>query len=87
MKSPRTLTASSVFPGQALESAKLKKGSRVLVHAGAGGVGSFAVQLAKVHYGAYVVATSGPKNTAFLKEEVCPPPTLPLSLLFSSILA
>lgn len=54
---------------QALESAKLPKGARVLVHAGAGGVGTFAVQLAKVHFGAYVVATSGPKNTAFLKEE------------------
>jgi hypothetical protein len=29
-------------------------------------VGVFAVQLAKVHWGAYVVATGGPKNQSFL---------------------
>ena len=55
---------------QALRAATLQKGSRVLVHAGSGGVGTFAVQLAKTHFEAYVVATSGPTNTAFLKEEV-----------------
>eukprot|EP00884_Botryococcus_braunii_P009302 jgi/Botrbrau1/18373/Bobra.0179s0091.1 len=53
---------------QALESASLSPGQRVLVVAGAGGVGHFAIQLAKVHWGAYVVATAGPKNQEFLKE-------------------
>ena len=44
---------------------KLAKGQRVLIHAGAGGVGSFAVQLAK-HLGAYVAATAGSKNVEFV---------------------
>lgn len=39
----------------------LEKGQRVLVHGGGGGVGSFAVQLARLH-GAHVIATaSGPR--------------------------
>jgi NADPH:quinone reductase-like Zn-dependent oxidoreductase len=42
------------------------KGQRVLVHAGAGGVGSFAVQLAK-HLGAWVAATAGARNAGFVK--------------------
>ena len=33
-----------------------------------GGVGSWAVQLAKAHWGAYVVATAGPKNQSFLTQ-------------------
>jgi len=41
--------------------ADLKRGERVLIHAGAGGVGSFAVQLAK-HLGATVAATAGTAN-------------------------
>jgi NADPH:quinone reductase-like Zn-dependent oxidoreductase len=45
---------------------QLKKGQRVLVHAGAGGVGSFAVQLAK-HLGAWVAATAGAKNADFVR--------------------
>jgi NADPH:quinone reductase-like Zn-dependent oxidoreductase len=45
---------------------KLAKGQRVLVHAGAGGVGSFAVQLAK-HLGAWVAATAGSKNADFVR--------------------
>lgn len=52
---------------QALETAGLRQGQRVLVTAGAGGVGHFALQLAKVHWGAYVVATAGPSNQDFLK--------------------
>jgi len=39
----------------------------VLIHAGAGGVGSFAIQLAK-HLGAYVIATASGKNESFLRE-------------------
>jgi alcohol dehydrogenase len=45
---------------------KLAKGQRVLIHAGAGGVGSFAVQLAK-HLGATVAATAGSKNLEFVR--------------------
>ena len=45
---------------------KLAKGQRVLIHAGAGGVGSFAVQLAK-HLGAFVAATAGSRNAEFVR--------------------
>ncbi len=45
----------------------LKQGDRVLIHAGAGGVGIAAIQLAK-QAGATVYTTSSPKNIAFLKE-------------------
>ena len=45
---------------------KLKPGQRVLIHAGAGGVGSFAVQLAR-HIGANVAATAGSKNIDFVR--------------------
>ncbi|KAI8468435.1 MAG: alcohol dehydrogenase [Monoraphidium minutum] len=40
-------------------------GKRVLVHAGAGGVGSFAVQIAKAG-GAHVTATCGPSNVGLV---------------------
>jgi NADPH:quinone reductase-like Zn-dependent oxidoreductase len=46
--------------------ANLKRGERVLIHAGAGGVGTFAVQLAK-HLGAVVAATAGPANLDFVR--------------------
>jgi NADPH:quinone reductase-like Zn-dependent oxidoreductase len=45
---------------------KLAKGQTVLIHAGAGGVGSFAVQLAK-HIGATVAATAGSRNIEFVR--------------------
>jgi NADPH:quinone reductase-like Zn-dependent oxidoreductase len=44
----------------------VKKGDKVLIHAGAGGVGTFAIQLAK-HAGAYVATTAGSHNIEFLK--------------------
>lgn len=44
-----------------VKTADIKAGDRVLIHAGSGGVGSLAVQLAKA-YGAYVVATTSTKN-------------------------
>jgi NADPH:quinone reductase-like Zn-dependent oxidoreductase len=50
-----------------LEEGELKEGQRVLIHAAAGGVGHFAVQLAKLK-GAYVIGTASEQNAAFLKE-------------------
>jgi NADPH:quinone reductase-like Zn-dependent oxidoreductase len=44
----------------------LRAGQRVLIHGGAGGVGSFAVQLAK-HFGAETIATSSAGNADFVK--------------------
>jgi len=45
---------------------KLVRGQRVLIHAGAGGVGHFAVQFAKAA-GAYVFATASEKDLPFVK--------------------
>lgn len=45
----------------------LQIGESVLIHAGAGGVGSIAIQLAKA-MGAYVFATCSSKNLDFVKE-------------------
>ena len=47
--------------------AQLKAGQKVLIHAAAGGVGNFAVQLAKAK-GAYVVGTASTKNQKFLND-------------------
>jgi NADPH:quinone reductase-like Zn-dependent oxidoreductase len=44
---------------------RIKQGDRVLIHAGSGGVGHFAIQLAK-HLGAYVISTSSAKNRNFV---------------------
>src|SRR5688572_15177248 len=49
------------------DTADLQPGQTVLVHGGAGGVGSFAVQLAKWK-GAKVVATASKQNHEFLKQ-------------------
>jgi NADPH:quinone reductase-like Zn-dependent oxidoreductase len=49
------------------ETGQLRPGQRVLVHAGSGGVGHFAVQLAKWK-GAHVLATASTKNQEFLRE-------------------
>ncbi|QOR66227.1 NADP-dependent oxidoreductase [Cytobacillus suaedae] len=50
-----------------VEEAKLKKDQKVLILGGSGGVGSFAVQLAKAQ-GAIVSATTSTKNSDFVKE-------------------
>ena len=51
-----------------MERAKLQAGDTLLVHAGAGGVGSAAIQLGKAA-GATVIATAGgPQKTAFCRE-------------------
>src|SRR4029450_2319415 len=52
---------------QALDQAKLTPGQTVLVHGGSGGVGSFAVQIAKAR-GAKVLATASTANQDLLKE-------------------
>ena len=49
-----------------IELGHVQRGQRVLIHAGAGGVGSFAIQLAK-HLGAHVAATASAKNLGLLK--------------------
>jgi NADPH:quinone reductase-like Zn-dependent oxidoreductase len=46
---------------------KLKPGERVLIHAGAGGVGVMAIQIAKA-FGAYVAATASARNQDLLRE-------------------
>lgn len=48
------------------EVAKLTAGQRVLIHAGAGGVGSLAIQIAKLE-GLHVTTTTSSKNTDFVK--------------------
>jgi len=48
------------------EAARLKSGQRVLIHAAAGGVGHFAVQLAKWK-GAHVIGTASGRNAEFVR--------------------
>lgn len=49
------------------DAAQLKSGQSVLIHGAAGGVGSFAVQLAKWK-GAHVIGTASQRNLEFLRE-------------------
>jgi len=44
----------------------LKSGQKILIHGGAGGIGSYAVQLAK-YLGAYIAATAGPDDLDYVK--------------------
>ena len=55
------LTAWQAF----FDHAQLAPGERVLIHGAAGGVGSFAVQIARWH-GAYVIGTASSENRDFL---------------------
>jgi NADPH:quinone reductase-like Zn-dependent oxidoreductase len=50
-----------------IDAAKLSAGQTVLIHGGSGGVGSFAVQIAKAR-GAKVIATASTANQDLLKE-------------------
>jgi len=49
-----------------VERAKVKEGQKVLIHAGSGGVGTFAIQLAK-HLGANVATTTSTANIDLVK--------------------
>jgi alcohol dehydrogenase len=49
-----------------IERANLQKGQKVLIHAGSGGVGTFAIQLAK-HVGAIVATTTSTANLDLVK--------------------
>src|SRR5689334_14296195 len=51
-----------------IEKANLKKGQRVLIHAGSGGVGTFAIQLAK-HVGATVATTTSTANVDLVRRD------------------
>jgi NADPH:quinone reductase-like Zn-dependent oxidoreductase len=50
-----------------VERAGLQKGQKVLIHAGSGGVGTMAIQLAK-HLGAHVATTTSTANIALVKK-------------------
>jgi len=52
---------------QSLEYAGIKENDKVLIHAGSGGVGSFAIQYAKAK-GAYVYTTTSTNNVSWVKE-------------------
>ena len=63
-----TIPVAAVTAWRALfDTALLEKGQKVLIHGSAGGVGSFAVQLAKWK-GAHVLGTASAKNQGFLRE-------------------
>ncbi|SAL64976.1 alcohol dehydrogenase [Caballeronia udeis] len=49
-----------------IEKGQLRKGQKVLIHAGSGGVGTFAIQLAK-HAGATVATTTSARNIELVK--------------------
>jgi NADPH:quinone reductase-like Zn-dependent oxidoreductase len=50
-----------------VERANLKPGQKVLIHAGSGGVGTYAIQLAK-HLGATVATTTGSGNVDWVRD-------------------
>jgi alcohol dehydrogenase len=52
-----------------VETFGLSKGQKILIHGGAGGIGSIAIQLAK-HLGTYVATTVSTKDKQFVKEEL-----------------
>ena len=59
-------TLAALTAWQALDThVQIKPNDRVLIHAAAGGVGHFAVQIAK-HFGAYVIGTASATNKDFV---------------------
>lgn len=53
--------------GLVVETAHAHEGQRILIHAGSGGVGHFAVQFA-AYFGAHVTATASGRNAGWLRE-------------------
>ena len=53
--------------GAVVDVAKAHEGQRILIHAGAGGVGHFAIQFANF-FGAHVIATGSTRNLGWLRE-------------------
>jgi NADPH:quinone reductase-like Zn-dependent oxidoreductase len=53
--------------GLVVETAHAHEGQRILIHAGSGGVGHFAVQFA-AYFGAHVTVTSSGRNSSWLRE-------------------
>jgi len=60
-------TAALTAWGMVVDVAKAHEGQRMLIHAGAGGVGHFAVQFA-AYFGAHVIATGSGPNLSWLRE-------------------
>jgi alcohol dehydrogenase len=61
------LPLASVSAYQAIvEHVNLQSGQKILIHGGAGGIGSFAIQIAK-HLGAYVTTTASANDSDFVK--------------------
>jgi NADPH:quinone reductase-like Zn-dependent oxidoreductase len=60
-------TAALTAWGAIVDTARVHDGQRVLIHAGAGGVGHFAVQFAR-YFGAVVTATCSEQNAWFVQE-------------------
>jgi alcohol dehydrogenase len=52
-----------------VETIRLSNGQRILIHGGAGGIGTIAIQLAN-HLGAYVATTVSTNDKEFVKEEL-----------------
>ncbi|MGV8895284.1 MAG: NADP-dependent oxidoreductase [Rhodoglobus sp.] len=52
--------------GAIVDVAKAHEGQRILIHAGAGGVGHFAIQFAN-YFGAHVITTGSTRNTGWLR--------------------
>ncbi|MCP3724272.1 NADP-dependent oxidoreductase [Paraburkholderia sp. CNPSo 3272] len=68
MEEAASIPLAGLTAWQALvERAQLKPGQKVLIHAGSGGVGTFAIQLAK-HLGATVVTTASAANAGLMKQ-------------------
>jgi NADPH:quinone reductase-like Zn-dependent oxidoreductase len=67
MEEAASIPLSGLTAWQALiERANLKRGQKVLIHAGSGGVGTFAIQLAK-HFGTTVATTTSTANLDLVK--------------------
>ena len=58
-------TLAALTAWEVIEALNIQPGERFLVHAAAGGVGHFAVQIAK-HFGAYVIGTASAANKDFV---------------------